>query len=40
MAFNQIQTDTVAQVMTPDALVLKAHMVCHPYPPRPARPLR
>jgi hypothetical protein len=31
LAFDQIQRGTVAQVMTPDALVLMAHAVCRPY---------
>ena len=31
LAFDQIQGGTIAQVMTPDALVLQAHMVCRPY---------
>ncbi len=31
LAFDQIQGGTVAQVMTPDALVLLAHTVCRPY---------
>jgi hypothetical protein len=31
LAFDQIQGGTIAQVMTPDVLVLKAHMVCRPY---------
>jgi hypothetical protein len=31
LAFDQTQRGTVAQVMTPDALVLMAHMVCRPY---------
>jgi hypothetical protein len=31
LAFGQIQRGTVAQVMTPDALVLIAHAVCRPY---------
>jgi hypothetical protein len=31
LAFDQMQRGTVAQVMTPDALVLKAHSVCRPY---------
>ncbi len=31
LAFDQIQQGTVAQVMTPDALVLMAHAVCRPY---------
>ncbi len=31
LAFDQIQAGTVAQVMTPDALVLMAHTVCRPY---------
>jgi len=30
LAFDQTQQGTVAQVMTPDALVLKAHSVCRP----------
>jgi hypothetical protein len=32
LAFDQIQRGTVAQVMSPDALVLMAHAVCRPYP--------
>ena len=31
LAFDQIQGGTVAQVMTPDALVMAAHTVCRPY---------
>jgi len=31
LAYDQIQGGTVAQVMTPDALVLMAHSVCRPY---------
>jgi hypothetical protein len=31
LAFGQLQRGTVAQVMTPDALVMKAHIVCRPY---------
>jgi hypothetical protein len=31
LAFDQIQGGTVAQIMTPDALVLMAHTVCRPY---------
>ena len=31
LAFDQIQGGTVAQVMTPDALVMMAHSVCRPY---------
>src|SRR5262245_49046086 len=31
LAFDQIQRSTVAQMMTPDALVLRAHTVCRPY---------
>ena len=31
LAFDQMQRGAVAQVMTPDALVLKAHSVCRPY---------
>ncbi len=31
LAFDEIQGGTVAQVMTPDALVLMAHTVCRPY---------
>ncbi|WP_157788360.1 hypothetical protein [Bradyrhizobium japonicum] len=31
LAFDQIQRGTIAQIMTPDALVLKAHTVCRPY---------
>ena len=31
LAFDQIQRGTVAQVMTPDALVLMAHAICRPY---------
>jgi hypothetical protein len=31
LAFDQTQQGTVAQMMTPDALVLKAHSVCRPY---------
>lgn len=31
LAFDQMQGGTVAQVMTPDALVLMAHAVCRPY---------
>lgn len=31
LAFDQIQHGTVAQMMTPDALVLRAHTVCRPY---------
>jgi hypothetical protein len=31
LAFDQSQRGTVAQVMTPDALVLMAHKVCRPY---------
>ena len=31
LAFDQIQGGTVAQEMTPDALVLMAHTVCRPY---------
>src|SRR5580704_8423105 len=31
LAFDQIQQGSVAQVMTPDALVLMAHAVCRPY---------
>src|SRR5262245_9341864 len=31
LAFDQIQRGTVAQMMTPDALVLRAHTVCRPY---------
>ncbi len=30
LAFDQIQGGTVAQVMTPDVLVLIAHSVCRP----------
>src|SRR5262245_61235354 len=30
LAFDQIQRGTVAQVITPDGLVLKAHTVCRP----------
>jgi len=30
-AFDQMQRGTVAQVMTPDALVLTAHATCQPY---------
>ena len=31
LAFDKIQGGTVAQVMTPDALVLVSHIVCRPY---------
>jgi hypothetical protein len=31
LAFDQLQRGTVAQVMTPDALVMMAHVVCRPY---------
>ena len=31
LAFDQIQRGTVAQIMTPDALVLMSHTVCRPY---------
>jgi hypothetical protein len=31
VAFDQIQRGTVAQIMTPDALVLIAHTICRPY---------
>ncbi|MDI2077362.1 hypothetical protein ABIF68_008890 [Bradyrhizobium japonicum] len=31
LAFDQLQQGTVAQMMTPDALVLTAHMICRPY---------
>jgi hypothetical protein len=31
LAFDQIQQGTVAQVMTPDALVLMTHALCRPY---------
>ena len=31
LAFDQTQGGTVAQVLTPDDLVLMAHMVCRPY---------
>ena len=31
LAFDQIQQGTVAQMMTPDGLVLMAHRVCRPY---------
>ena len=31
LAFDQMQRGTVAQVMTPDALMLMAHAVCRPY---------
>jgi hypothetical protein len=31
LAFDQMQRGTVAQVMTPDALVLMAHATCRPY---------
>jgi hypothetical protein len=31
LAFDQIQGGTLAQVMTPDALVLLGHMLCRPY---------
>jgi hypothetical protein len=31
LAFDQIQRGTVAQIMTPDGLVLTAHTVCRPY---------
>ena len=31
LAFDQIQRGTVAQMMTPDALVLMAHTICRPY---------
>jgi len=31
LAIDQIQGGTVAQVMTPDALVLMVHTVCRPY---------
>jgi hypothetical protein len=31
LAFDQVQGGTVAQVMTPDALVLMAHTVCRPF---------
>jgi hypothetical protein len=31
LAIDQIEGGTVAQVMTPDALVLTAHMLCRPY---------
>ena len=31
LALDQIQGGTVAQVMTPDVLVLMAHTVCRPY---------
>ena len=31
LAFDQIQRGTVAQMMTPDALVLMAHGICRPY---------
>ena len=35
LAFDQIQKGTVAQVMTPHALVLMAHRVCRPYARKP-----
>jgi hypothetical protein len=31
LAYNQMQRGTIAQVMTPDVLVLMAHSVCRPY---------
>jgi len=31
LAFDKLQRGTVAQVMTPDALVLMAHAACRPY---------
>ena len=31
LAFDKIQGGTVAQVMTPDALILMSHIVCRPY---------
>src|SRR5919198_594273 len=31
LAFDQMHRGTVAQVMTPDALVLMAHAMCRPY---------
>ncbi|MCG2632203.1 hypothetical protein L6654_36915 [Bradyrhizobium sp. WYCCWR 13023] len=31
LAFDQIQRGTVAQIMTPDVLVLMAHTICRPY---------
>jgi hypothetical protein len=31
LAFDQIQQGTVAQIITPDALVLTTHTVCRPY---------
>jgi hypothetical protein len=31
LVFDQIQRGTVAQMMTPDALVLMAHTICRPY---------
>jgi hypothetical protein len=31
LAFDQLQRGTVAQVMTPDGLVLMAHATCRPY---------
>jgi hypothetical protein len=31
LAFDRIQGGTIAQVMTPDALVLLGHMLCRPY---------
>jgi hypothetical protein len=31
LAFDQIQRGTVAQMITPDALVLMAHTICRPY---------
>ena len=31
LAFDQMQRGTVAQMMTPDALVLMAHTICRPY---------
>jgi hypothetical protein len=31
IAFDQIQRGTIAQIMTPDALVLMAHTICRPY---------
>src|SRR5262249_54511583 len=31
LAFDQMQRGTVAQVMTPDVLVLMAHAMCRPY---------
>ena len=31
LAFDQTQNGTVAQVVTPDVLVLLAHRVCRPY---------